>query len=104
MSLASIWISGRAEKIFDEKDAQEIVIDEIAGMLVVFIALPFTPLTAVLGFILFRVFDIWKPYPICRMQEWTGGLGIVVDDLAAGLYANLVLQFVFSVWFAVATS
>lgn len=103
-SLASIWISGRAEKLFGEKDAQQIVIDEIAGILVTFILVPFIPITVVAGFLLFRLFDIWKPYPISRMQEWEGGLGIVVDDLAAGLYANLSLQFGLSVWFAVAAA
>lgn len=94
----SIWVADYAEKhIFKRKDPSGIVIDEIVGYQITMIFFPFqTDLAGIqamiFGFILFRIFDIWKPYPIRSLQKIPGGLGIVVDDLLAGVYANLVLQ------------
>lgn len=102
-ALFSIWVAHQADKQFDVKDAPQIVIDEIAGIVVTFVAIPLVPLTAVLGFILFRFFDIVKPPPIRQSQCLKGGWGIVVDDLLAGLFANIVLQIVLTVWYMVAT-
>lgn len=74
-------------------DPSVVVIDEVCGMLVTLIALPLTPLTALAGFLFFRLFDIVKPFPISWMQRhWHGGWGIMADDLAAGLAANLCLR------------
>jgi phosphatidylglycerophosphatase A len=87
--------AGRAETLFGSKDPGRIVIDEIAGMLVTLIGVPPTwPLLAA-GFLLFRVFDILKPFP-CRWAErrLPGGLGVMTDDLLAGAYACLVLHVV----------
>jgi phosphatidylglycerophosphatase A len=69
------------------------VVDEIAGQLVTFIGLPFHPVLALIGFVLFRLFDIVKPFPIRKLEKTVpGGGGVVADDVAAGLYANLSLR------------
>jgi phosphatidylglycerophosphatase A len=74
------------------KDAQFVVIDEVAGQLVALIAVPLAWKTFLAGFILFRVFDIWKPFPIRRLERLPEGTGIVVDDLGAGIYALAVMH------------
>jgi phosphatidylglycerophosphatase A len=87
------FAAGEAEKIMDRKDPGLIVIDEIVGMLITMIAIPATPLTMALGFILFRIFDIWKPFPIRLIdQRFHGGLGIMLDDVVAGIYSLIILQ------------
>jgi len=74
------------------KDPQFVVIDEVAGQLVTLIAVPLGWKTFLAGLILFRVFDIWKPFPIRRLERLPEGTGIVVDDLGAGLYALAVMH------------
>ena len=74
------------------KDPQFIVIDEVAGQLVTLIAVPLVWKTFVASLILFRVFDMWKPFPIRRLERLPEGTGIVVDDLGAGLYALAVIH------------
>jgi phosphatidylglycerophosphatase A len=74
------------------KDPQFVVIDEVVGQLVALIAVPLAWKTFLAGFILFRVFDIWKPFPIRRLERLPEGTGIVVDDLGAGLYALAVIH------------
>jgi phosphatidylglycerophosphatase A len=86
--------AGRAEKIFGGKDPDEIVIDELSGMLISLYLLPSSMGYVVSGFILFRFFDIVKPKPIQSFEELKGSLGIMSDDLIAGLYANMMLQIV----------
>lgn len=89
----SVALAAKAEKLLNQKDAAQIVIDEIAGLMVTFVGLPFNVHTAVLGFIIFRVFDILKPIPIRWLDaKISGGWGIVIDDVFAGIYANLVLR------------
>ena len=91
--LFAIWMAGVAEKALKKKDAGEIVIDEIAGLIVTFIGIPFTLKTVIVGFIIFRAFDILKPFPIGTLErKVAGGPGIVLDDVLAGLYANLILR------------
>lgn len=95
-SAIGIWAADRAAKILNKKDPQQVVIDEIAGQ---FIALMFVPLNVswwliLVGFVLFRFFDILKPYPINSMQELPGGFGVVVDDLVAGIYAAVVMSLI----------
>ena len=86
-------VSEEAEKLFGRKDAPCIVIDEIAGLQWSLFLIAPTVLHMVLGFFLFRLFDIVKPFPARLFQErLPGGLGVVADDLAAGVYANVVLQ------------
>lgn len=87
---AAVWLAGAAERLLQRKDPGSIVIDEIAGMLVALSGLPFTAFSAAAGFVLFRVLDIAKPFPIGWVEKrLDGGLGIVMDDLIAGAMANL---------------
>ncbi|MGA2979880.1 MAG: phosphatidylglycerophosphatase A [Terriglobales bacterium] len=74
------------------KDPQFVVIDEVAGQLVALIAVPLAWKSFLAGFILFRVFDIWKPFPIRQLERLPEGTGIVVDDLGAGFYALAVMH------------
>lgn len=98
LTLAAIWISGLAEKIYGRKDPPQVVIDEIAGFLLTMTAVPATAIYIVMGFILFRIFDILKPQPAAWINERVrGGSGIVLDDIVAGLYANIVLQFLYRI-------
>jgi phosphatidylglycerophosphatase A len=91
--LFAIWMAAVAEKALKKKDAGEIVIDEIAGLIVTFMGIPFTLKTVIVGFIIFRAFDILKPFPIGLLEKKVaGGPGIVLDDVLAGLYANLILR------------
>src|SRR5215475_3399902 len=96
-----LWASHRAEKIFDRKDASQIVIDEVCGQIIsfVFIAPYLTRLGQswrwwmLVGFALFRAFDIFKPYPINKLQDLSGGFGVMMDDVLAGIYAAALLSF-----------
>ncbi|MFP4573430.1 MAG: phosphatidylglycerophosphatase A [Desulfobacterales bacterium] len=88
----AVWSSGRAEAIMGQQDPGSVVIDEIAGMGVVFAGLPFSWPLAVLGFILFRCIDIIKPFPVRWLESrLSGGIGVVADDLAAGLICRILL-------------
>jgi phosphatidylglycerophosphatase A len=87
-----IWAAGREEERLGTKDPRAIVIDEVAGMLLACCGHPRT-LPWVLGlFLLFRIFDVLKPLGVDRLQALPGGLGVVADDLLAGLYASLLGQ------------
>jgi len=74
------------------KDPQIVVIDEVAGQLLAFVGVPISWKSLLLGFILFRGFDIVKPPPVRQLEQLPEGLGIVMDDVAAGLYALLIMQ------------
>jgi phosphatidylglycerophosphatase A len=94
--LIGTFAAGEAEKIMDHPDPGLVVIDEIAGMLVTMTAVPATPLAMALGFVLFRIFDIWKPFPVNFFdQRFHGGLGIMLDDIVAGIYSLIILQLLF---------
>jgi phosphatidylglycerophosphatase A len=93
----AIWAAGRAEPLFGH-DAGKIVVDEVAGMVVASCFVPATWTAAAIVFVLFRLFDVWKPYPAGVVDRtWPGGLGVVGDDLVAGLYAGLVARLVLEV-------
>ncbi|MBI4640070.1 MAG: phosphatidylglycerophosphatase A [Candidatus Tectomicrobia bacterium] len=89
--IGGVWIAGLAEEILGRKDAEAIVIDEIVGFLVTMLFLPKRTTLIVLGFLLFRMFDIWKPFR--RVEQLPGGAGVMLDDLLAALCANLLLHF-----------
>jgi phosphatidylglycerophosphatase A len=92
----AIAVASAAEKILSQKDPAKIVIDEIAGLMVTFAGLPFNLKTAIAGFIIFRAFDILKPFPIRTLERKVpGGGGVVLDDVLAGIYANLILRLAF---------
>jgi phosphatidylglycerophosphatase A len=88
------WIAcDVAAKKLGKKDPREVVVDELAGYLVTMVALPVTWTSLAIGFLLFRIFDIWKPWPIrVADAKVPGGLGILLDDLLAGLAAHLLLR------------
>lgn len=87
----AVWAAGRAEDALGGRDHSAIVIDEVAGMVLAGLLLPGSWAAAALGFALFRVFDVVKPYPAAAIDGGVpGGLGVVGDDLVAGLYAGIV--------------
>ncbi|MBT4362856.1 MAG: phosphatidylglycerophosphatase A [Desulfobacteraceae bacterium] len=91
--IISIPIAHEAEKITGKNDPGCIVIDEIAGILVTLSGIPFNTTTVISGFIIFRFLDILKPFPIRYLEKKVpGGAGIVIDDVAAGVIANLILR------------
>ncbi|KAA3606610.1 MAG: phosphatidylglycerophosphatase A [Calditrichaeota bacterium] len=89
-----VWASNNLEKIHGE-DPQFIVIDEAVGFLVSVIVLPKSFLLWALGVALFRLFDIWKPYPIRNFEKFPNGFGVMLDDVIAGVYTNLSLHILF---------
>ena len=91
--VTSCWIAGSAEKIFGEHDSSRIVIDEVLGMVATMFLNPTGWISLAAGFALFRIFDIIKPFPASYLdRRLHGGAGVMLDDIAAGIYANLVLQ------------
>ena len=90
--VVAIWSADVAARVLGADDPGFVVIDETAGLYVTMLALPITPWTIAGGFFLFRLFDILKPPPADRAERLPGGVGIVLDDLIAGAYANLALR------------
>jgi phosphatidylglycerophosphatase A len=89
----AVWVAHQAERILGTKDPGAIVIDEVVGMLVACLGLSLTPASAVILFILFRLFDISKPFPVGWLdRRLSGGVGIVADDVAAGILYNLLYR------------
>lgn len=90
-----VWASNRACRITGLEDPQQVVIDEVSGQLIALTPLallPSLPIASVLiGFLLFRLFDIFKPYPIRKLEHLHGGLGVMADDALAGVYAAVLL-------------
>ena len=95
LTIFSFYIAGKSSEMLGVHDHGGIVIDEICGYLVTMILAPNSWLAIVIGFVLFRIFDIFKPWPIKQLDKnIQGGAGIVIDDLMAGIYALLSLQLV----------
>ena len=93
--VVGFFAAGSAEKIMDQPDPGCIVIDEIVGMLIALTLVPDQPAAWLLAFILFRIFDIWKPFPVSWFDRHIhGGLGIMLDDVMAGVYALVCLQII----------
>ncbi len=93
LTLLGVPASKWSEEEFGE-DPGPVVIDEVLGQWITLMFLPPTPLVLVAGFLLFRAFDIFKPWPADRSQEWGGGWGVMADDVFAGVYAAVVLRLV----------
>lgn len=95
IGLVACWAAGQAEHILQEKDSQRIVIDEVVGFCVTMIAVPPTWPYILVGFFLFRAFDIIKPPPIQLIERKVkGGYGVVLDDVVAGIYAHISLRII----------
>jgi phosphatidylglycerophosphatase A len=90
----SSWISEKAERHWGKRDHPRIVIDEMMGFLITMLWLPKTTLLIILGFFLFRFFDIVKPPPIRLLERVKGGYGVVLDDVLAGVYSNIILHLI----------
>jgi phosphatidylglycerophosphatase A len=102
VTMVGIWAATRAERLLRRKDPSVVVIDEVAGQLIALLSAP----TLVYGwwgiisaFLLFRVFDIWKPYPARRLEQLESGLGIMSDDVVAGAYAAVVNSIILGAYF-----
>ena len=92
VTLVGTWAAHRAERLLGgAKDPGAIVIDEVAGMTLTVAPFALTAAVLVVGFILFRIFDVTKPFPARASQNVAGGIGVMVDDLIAGLYALVVI-------------
>lgn len=96
--LLGIWASGRATRVFQDKDPQKVVVDEVIGQLIVFLFVPFdiSWKLVLAGFLLFRLFDIWKPYPIDSLQNLPAGIGVCADDIVAGVYGGICLAIIYA--------
>ena len=92
VTLTAFWASHRTQELLRREDPSEVVIDEAAGFFVTLFLLPPTWQSVAVGFFLFRFFDIVKPWPARQAEHLKGGLGIVMDDLLAGVYSHLVLR------------
>lgn len=102
ITFLAVLTAEKTAKILRQKDPRLIVFDEIAGMTFALAWLPFTPLNLLIQFLLFRIFDILKPFPVSWAErKLPGGWGIVMDDIAAGIIANLIWRagdFVYQTW------
>lgn len=87
-----VWAAAVTERHYRATDPGVVVIDEVLGMLVTLLFVPVGWGGALVGFLLFRLFDVLKPYPANRFEHLHGGLGIMADDAMAGVYANMVLR------------
>ena len=83
---------GQMEKLLTSKDPGCVVIDEVAGAMIAFFMLPMTPAVIMTAFFLFRAFDMFKVYPIYKFENYSGSVGIMMDDIIAGFYTNLIMQ------------
>jgi phosphatidylglycerophosphatase A len=97
--LLGIWATNRSLKFFRTKDPSQAVVDEVMGQLLVFLFVPFDISWKLIlaGFLLFRLFDIWKPYPIDSLQSLPAGIGVCADDILAGVYAGICLAVIYAI-------
>lgn len=104
VAMAGTWAASRVEKLHGVKDPGKVVIDEVAGQLIALVAVPVvvgTWWTIIASFLLFRFFDIVKPYPARKLESLHGGLGIMADDVVAGAYAAISVALIVSIgWFS----
>lgn len=102
LSLVGIWAAARSIELLGNTDPPQAVVDEVIGQLITFSFIPFTTSWKLIlaGFLLFRLFDIWKPYPIDSLQSLPAGLGVCADDILAGVYAGICLAFTYALSFS----
>lgn len=92
VTVIGFLVSGKVEKLLKEKDPGCIVIDEVAGVLMAFLMLPPTLPVMITAYFLFRALDMFKIYPLNKFEELPGAVGVMLDDLMAGVYTNIVMQ------------
>jgi phosphatidylglycerophosphatase A len=103
ITFIGIWAASRTERVLMVKDPGKVVVDEVAGQLIALLPLGLTrlaPVLVLIAFLLFRFFDIVKPYPARKLESLRGGLGIMADDLVAGAYAAIIVALVHFIWLA----
>ena len=102
VTCVGIWAATRTEQLSGRKDPGKVVVDEVAGQLIALFPLTlFTPrswVAVIVSFILFRFFDIVKPYPANKLQELNGGAGVMLDDLVAGMYGAVIVSIVLKIF------
>jgi phosphatidylglycerophosphatase A len=98
-TLLGFWSAGRSTELFGDPDPSYAVVDEVIGQLITFLFIPFAVSWPIIlaGFLLFRAFDIWKPYPIDHLQDLPAGIGVCADDIFAGVYAGICLAVIYAV-------
>jgi phosphatidylglycerophosphatase A len=96
--IAGVWAGTTAERYFGGIDPGPIVLDEVVGMLITLAFIPVGLSGAIAGFVLFRIFDVIKPFPAGRLERLHGGLGVMADDAMAAVYANIMLRIL--IWLA----
>ena len=94
ISLIGVFVSAEIGRTTGKEDPSFIVIDEVAGQLLTYLFLPLNSFNIIFGFFAFRAFDIWKPFPIRKLESLGNGVGVMADDLLAGLYANILLHLI----------
>ena len=94
---AGVWAGTIAERYFGGIDPGPIVLDEVVGMLITLAFIPAGPSGVLVGFVLFRIFDVIKPFPARRLEALHGGLGVMADDAMAAVYANVSLRLLMAV-------
>jgi phosphatidylglycerophosphatase A len=102
VAVVGTWAADRAERELARKDPGPIVIDEVLGMLLTLALLPASVPVVSAGFVIFRLYDVLKPFPVGRLERAPGGFGIMLDDALAGVYANVTLRFLMALapgWF-----
>lgn len=97
ITLVGTWASTEAAKHFNREDPGHVVIDEVAGQLVTLFMTNVGLPGAIVGFFIFRILDIIKPWPAARFERFPGGIGIMADDVMAGVYGNLLMRALFAV-------
>ena len=101
-TVAGIWAATRTEQLSGKKDPGKVVVDEVAGQFIALFPLTLFPrwstVAVIVSFILFRFFDIVKPYPANRLQELNGGAGVMFDDLVAGVYGAVIVSIILKVF------
>jgi phosphatidylglycerophosphatase A len=96
--VGGVWAGTIAERYFGGIDPGPIVLDEVVGMLITLAFIPVGWAAALAGFVLFRVFDVIKPFPAARLEKLHGGLGVMADDAMAAVYANISLRLLIAVF------
>jgi len=92
VTILGFMVSGRMEAVLDQKDPGCIVIDEVAGIMLALFLLPLTPVVVFTAFFLFRAFDMFKIYPVNKFEQLEGSTGVMMDDIFAGIYTNIVMH------------
>lgn len=98
MCAASFYLAGDADRVFGRDDPPQFVADEFVGQCITFFMIPLSWRTLLLGFLLFRFFDIVKPFPVHNMEDIEGGVGVTMDDVAAGACANLTMVGILAIY------